>query len=273
MYPSNFGELKAVLAIANKYGAVNTSCGLHVHVHAPELFQVSHTASQIAARIGVEWSRIEQTVLSYTPLSRRANGNCMPGVVPSDRYHALNIIPLFESSRRTIEFRSHSATLNYNKIASWIVFCTKFVDRLVANLPLEPIDPKLVLTVAPKLIKPRGGIEFYLHRPHPIWAIETKHKQQEFADLKQAWNEMKSTLKLPGIGFLPDFRFPTYGNAMTQLCNELGVRGVYRSFIEDRYDRLTKKFGFFDTATGGSDQFVDDEVDFYNEPLLQQVER
>lgn len=264
MSPASFGELKTAVGIANKYGAVNSSCGLHVHISAPEL-SISQDERTKVAKITNEWNKIEQVVFSYMPLSRRANTNCKAGITTLDRYQALNIDPLF-SPRRTIEFRAHSASLNYDKIVSWVMLCLKFVDRLVIDKPLELVDPKMMLKVQPKLIKPRDGTTFYLHRPQPNWVIEAKKLSKEFIDLKHAWNEMKEPLKLPGLNFLSDFRFPIYGNAMTQLCHELGVKGVYRSFIEDRYDRVTKKFGFYNSSQNITTLFGDDEEDFYREP-------
>lgn len=261
---ANFGELKSALGIANKYGAVNSSCGLHVHVSSPELYAQRHDTIY-TTKIHNEWAKVEQTLFSYMPLSRRTNVNCKAGITTTDRYQALNLDPLY-SPRRTLEFRLHSASLNYDKISSWIMFCVKFVDRLVANKPLELIDPKVILNVQPKLIKPRNGNVFYLHRQQPNWVIEAKKSNKEFFDLKQAWTEMKEPLKLPGLNFLSDFRFPLYGNAMTQLCHELEIKGVYRSFIEDRYDRITKKFGFYNSTHDITTLFGDDEEDFYNEP-------
>jgi hypothetical protein len=146
------------------------------------------------------------------------------------------------------------------------MFCVKFVDHLVIDKPFELIDPQTILKVQPKIIKPRDGTLFYLHRTQPSWVVEAKKLSKEFLDLKHAWDELKDPLKLPGLGFLPDFRFPIYGNAMTQLCHELGIKGIYRSYIEDRYDRVTKKFGFYNSAQNITTLFGDDEEDFYNEP-------
>jgi len=260
---AQLGELKSALGIANKHGAVNSSCGLHVHIHSSELYSRGNNAN--VTKIINEWNKIEQTIFSYMPLSRRGNTNCKSGVDTSDRYRALNLDPLY-SPRRTIEFRAHSASLNYDKIASWIIFCLKFIDRLVINKPMSLVDPKIILQVQPKLIKPKDGTVFYLHRPQPNWVIEAKKLSKEFIDLKHAWTEMREPLKLPGLGYLPDFRFPMYGNAMTQLCHELGIKGMYRSYIEDRYDRVTKKFGFYDSSQNITTLFGEDEEDFYSEP-------
>ena len=267
---SGFSELKTALGIANKYGAINSSCGIHVHIHAPELYTPRSNSVNIS-KIATEWSKVEQVIFSYMPLSRRTNTHCKGGINLSDRYQALNLDPL-HSPRRTIEFRSHSASLNYEKISSWIMFCNKFIDRLVADKPLELVDPKVVLKVQPKLIKPKDGTLFYLHRPQPNWIVEVGRKSHEFVDLKHAWDKLKEPLKLPGLGFLPDFRFPIYGNAMTQLCHELGIKGIYRSYIEDRYDRVTKKFGFYDSAQNITTLYGDDEDNFYNEPDFVDVQ-
>jgi hypothetical protein len=261
---NSLGELKAALGIADKYGAVNSSCGLHVHVHAPELYAPRNNMKSLD-RIITEWGKVEQTIFSYMPLSRRGNANCKSGINTSDRYQALNLDPLF-SSRHTIEFRAHSASLNYDKISSWVILCIKFVNRLVTDKLLEQIDPKTILTVQPKIIKPKDGTMFYLHRPQPNWIIEADKKQHKFGDLKLAWDKLREPLKLPGLGYLPDFRFPLYGNAMTQLCHELDIRGMFRSYLEDRYDRVTKKFGFYDSTQNITTLFGEDEDDFYREP-------
>jgi hypothetical protein len=261
---ADLGGLKSAVGIANKYGAVNSSCGLHVHIHSPELY-VPRSNTANLNKITSEWNKVEHIIFSYMPLSRRGNTHCKAGVRTDDRYQAINLDPLY-SERRTIEFRAHSASLNFDKISSWIIFCLKFVDRLVMNKPLAPIDPKMVLQVQPKLIKPKNGIVFYLYRPQPDWLIEAKTLSGRFVDLKHAWKEMKEPLKLPGMNFLADFRFPLYGNAMTQLCHELGIKGIYRSFIEDRYDRVTKKFGFYDSSQNITTLIGEDEENFYDEP-------
>ena len=263
---SNLGELKTALGIAYKSGAVNSSCGIHVHVHAPELFSSGSNLANIS-RITNEWNKIEPMIFSYMPMSRRTNVNCKAGVRADDRYQALNVDPLF-SPRRTIEFRAHSASLNYDKIASWIMFCIKFVDRIVENRPIELIDPKITLDVPTKLIKPKAGPSFSLHRPQPLWVVETQTKSSEFDDLKTAWKTLKTSLELPGMNFLSDFHFPTYGNAMTKLCEELNIKGVYRSFIEDRYDRMTRRHGFYTSAQNVTTLFGEDEDDFYCEADL-----
>jgi len=261
---ADLGELKVALGIANKHGAVNSSCGVHVHIHSPELYVPRDNTTNVNL-VTREWEKIEQMVFSYMPLSRRSNVNCKAGVNIRDRYQALNLDPLF-SARKTIEFRAHSASLNYDKISTWVMFCIKFIDRLVAKKPIERIDPKTILEVRPKLIKPKGGDLFYLHRQQPNWVVEASKKQHEFDDLKHAWDKLREPLKLPGLGFLPDFRFPVYGNAVTQLCHELGIKGIYRSYMEDRYDRVTKKFGFYDSSQNITTLFGDDEDDFYHEP-------
>lgn len=271
---ANLGELKTALAVADKYGAINSSCGLHVHIHSPELAPGRESRSEPSVRrITTEWSKIEQAVFSYMPLSRRGNTHCKAGINTGDRYQAINLRPLSQP-RRTIEFRVHSASLNFNKISAWIMFCIKFVDFLALGKQFDnAIDPRLVLPVQPRLIKPRHGTMFYLHRPHPNWAIEAKKLNAEFPDLLHAWEATKESLKLPGLDYLSDFRFPMYGNAMTTLCQTLNIKGIYRSYIEDRYDRITKKFGFFDSSQNITTLLENDEDNFYNEPDYVSEER
>ena len=69
----------------------------------------------------------------------------------NDRYHKVNA----ESYRRhkTIEFRQHAGTTNYEKIINWVSFCGKLViwskkNRLTA--PVASIDDIPFLTAEEK---------------------------------------------------------------------------------------------------------------------------
>lgn len=254
-------HLRSVLSLAREHGGVNSSCGLHVHVHAPEL----HDLGEHLPRLTKSWQNIEQVIFSYMPLSRRTNTYCKPGLNQYDRYQALNLDPLMHS-RRTIEFRAHSATLNYHKIISWVNLCVSFVEYMVHNQELPMIDAKLKQSVPPKMIRPKNGTQFSLYRPQPLWVVESKKVNLEFPDLREGFKELQKPLGLAGADYLEAFRFPFHGNAMTQLCKVLKVNGVFRAYIEDRYERITNKNGFADP--GNMTQYQRDEEDFYTEETL-----
>ncbi|WP_201979370.1 amidoligase family protein [Hymenobacter rubidus] len=140
---------------------VNSSCGLHIHLGARDL-SVEHmrqlvrnylvlepTIDQLvpaerrgnaayycrSLQRGRTLAQAEQAILSATTaeaLSEAANGGC--------RYHKVNMQSYFR--QRTIEFRQHSGTTNFEKISFWIKFLANLVDfskqRLVT--PALPVS-------------------------------------------------------------------------------------------------------------------------------------
>lgn len=158
--------LKNAVKTLNTAGAnVNQTCGLHVHIGAAKLTDKQY------CNVFVNYAYLEAVIDTFMAPSRRANnavyaqtlqdhlyylgqavtienvqralGNC--------RYHKVNA----ESYRRhkTIEFRQHAGTTNYEKIINWVSFCGKLViwskkNRLTA--PVASIDDIPFLTAEEK---------------------------------------------------------------------------------------------------------------------------
>lgn len=265
----DFVSFRKTLDLVAKTGGVNSSCGLHVHVHTPEL------AATLTGRgvnktwqdyVSQSWLAIEKIMFSYMPPSRRMSHYCRPGIAWTTKYQAINFSPLHDG-RQTVEFRLHNATLNPVKAIAFAVLCRGLVEAMSkqAKFPTK-LEPLVKSHTKPQLIHtPRGG-EFYLQRDkNGKWLIEAKKFKTEMEELPVAFKELKKELRLVGKDYLSAFHYPAYGNAMTELCELAGVTGMFRGYIEDRYERMIKKHGAADARTQ-QQRLVPDEADFYHEP-------
>lgn len=163
----NLKSLKVVCDTINEHGArVNRSCGLHIHLGA-EKFTL-----QQWVRIIKNYARIEAIIDSFMAESRRANNNrycksmvdCAARIENTvanfgqieqafsyDRYYKLNVMSF--RRHKTIEFRQHHGTTDFNKIKMWAEFLTALVIYSIENKALieaSTIDDLPFLTNAQK---------------------------------------------------------------------------------------------------------------------------
>jgi hypothetical protein len=269
MLANKYQELIRALEIVSKYGAVNSSCGLHVHVSAPELSLVVFNNAKWQQYVTSVWQAIEKLMFTYVPPSRRNNHYCRTGVVWNNKYQAINLSSL-QSIRRTIEFRLHNSTLNPLKAFSFAVLCQAIVETISKSKPIVPILPDSKFNTMPKRIRTKLGGDFVLQREvSGKWMIEAKNFKTECGELNEAFKEFKRQLKLEGGNYLEAFHYPYYGNAMSQLCDWVGINGLFRGYLEDRYERMLKKHGVADNRSP-QERLLPDEMDFYSEPDLDE---
>lgn len=136
-------SLKLVCDSLNAIGAkVNKSTGLHVH------FDASKISDLHFVQIFKNYQKLENVIDSFMPQSRRAqnNGYCksIQGLnydactTKSDiirtngtRYRKVNAESYL--NHKTVEFRQHSGTTDYDKIAGWINFLRKLIQYSFEN--------------------------------------------------------------------------------------------------------------------------------------------
>lgn len=140
---NGMSSLKKVCEALNEIGAkVNRSCGLHVHIGAEGL-----TDEQYA---NVFKNYYYMTLLIETFLAPSRRGGChwcnrLPSAIIScnsrsevldachnDRYHVVN--PCAYARHKTIEFRQHQGSTDFEKIKNWVHFCAKLVEWSKANV-------------------------------------------------------------------------------------------------------------------------------------------
>ena len=138
---SGFESLKAVCkTLADAQAATNRTCGLHVHIGTKSNKGIKH---RTYCNVFNNYKYLEPLIDSFMPASRRndENGYCgslqrfdfsscntaedVARTLHHDRYFKVN--PMSWQRHRTIEFRHHSGTTNYDKISNWVKFCAKLV--------------------------------------------------------------------------------------------------------------------------------------------------
>lgn len=274
MQLKQIAQLKKVLSLAALHGGINSSCGMHLHVECTDLKNVSGGIGLTDERLRKftkAWSMIEPTIVNYLPPSRRFSSYARRGISQVERYHGLNLTPL--ASRNTVEFRMHNSTLNWQKAMAWAGLCTHIINKLVAICTspesidkfLAPVDPKLKRVCEPTKFRAKVG-DLLLHRSDDKWAIENKREIIEEVSLRRAFEHQRERLGLKGNNHLVAFNYPSYGNAMSQLCDNVGLVGPYRGYVEDRYDHMILNHGYSVGNGISGIQIVDDEEDYFSEP-------
>ena len=132
-------SLKAICdALADCNARVNRSCGLHVHIGAANM------SDEHYCRIVRNYQALEMVIDSFMAYSRRGDNNrysqtlrgidfsdCttkrdIASAMNYDRYYKVNAIAY--DRHKTIEFRQHQGTTDYEKISNWILFLAKLVE-------------------------------------------------------------------------------------------------------------------------------------------------
>ena len=153
-------ELKKVCWVLDACGVkVNASCGLHIH------FDAANFSLQTWKNIAISYKHIESVIDKFMPESRRNNNYCrslrniteqkinnaqsidnlQQVAFENTRYFKVN--PQSYSRHKTIEFRQHAGSINYDKISNWALF----LNGLVTFAQQQPIASGTVLNDIPFL--------------------------------------------------------------------------------------------------------------------------
>lgn len=135
-----FGSLKNCCDTLNAAGAVvNRSTGLHVHIGAESLTDEAYS------NVFANYMYLEKVIDSFMANSRRENNSqwckslrnlgygfiycrsraSIYSYLNGNRYYKVN--PCSYSRHKTIEFRQHQGTTDFEKISNWVNFCAKLV--------------------------------------------------------------------------------------------------------------------------------------------------
>lgn len=138
---AGLNELEKVCRVLKQKNAyINRTCGLHIHFDA-QAIGLDHTKS-----ILINYAHYEAVIDSFMPNSRRGNSNgycqslrsqtrriesarSMNALVDSvltNRYYKVNLQSY--TRHKTIEFRQHSGTIEFEKISTWVLFLHNLVE-------------------------------------------------------------------------------------------------------------------------------------------------
>lgn len=142
---------------------VNVSTGLHVHIGAQNL------SDEAYVNVFKNYQKLESVVDTFMARSRRENNsqwcrslqgkdfsfctskNDVYDVMSGNRYYKVNACSY--SRHRTIEFRQHQGSTDFEKISNWVNFCAKLVawsKKHVLQAEVTSIDEIPFLTTKEK---------------------------------------------------------------------------------------------------------------------------
>lgn len=142
---------------------VNVSTGLHVHIGAQNL------SDEAYVNVFKNYQKLESVIDTFMARSRRENNsqwcrslqgkdfslctskNDVYDVMSGNRYYKVNACSY--SRHRTIEFRQHQGSTDFEKISNWVNFCAKLVawsKKNVLQTEVTSIDEIPFLTTKEK---------------------------------------------------------------------------------------------------------------------------
>ena len=142
---------------------VNVSTGLHVHIGAQNL------SDEAYVNVFKNYQKLESVIDTFMARSRRENNsqwcrslqgkdfslctskNDVYDVMSGNRYYKVNACSY--SRHRTIDFRQHQGSTDFEKISNWVNFCAKLVawsKKNVLQTEVTSIDEIPFLTVKEK---------------------------------------------------------------------------------------------------------------------------
>ena len=142
---------------------VNVSTGLHVHIGAQNL------SDEAYVNVFKDYQKLESVIDTFMARSRRENNsqwcrslqgkdfsfctskNNVYDVMSGNRYYKVNACSY--SRHRTIEFRQHQGSTDFEKISNWVNFCAKLVawsKKNVLQAEVTSIDEIPFLTTKEK---------------------------------------------------------------------------------------------------------------------------
>jgi hypothetical protein len=141
--------IQALQVLKDNGHSVNASCGVHVHVGWPR-----QLPADALARLVTMVAYVEKGLYAITGTKNRERGTYCRGVrryndranardqIERVRYHVLNLTNLAHGTKRTIEFRVFSGSLNPTKVVGWVQVCLGLVERALNGKRTPVWHPK-----------------------------------------------------------------------------------------------------------------------------------